>query len=81
MTKSRDETREQLAQAQKQCKVLEKDLAGVKSQLAQEQRAKKQMQRDQQAAMSFANAFQNGSNQSAIDFYKRKVSRAIGCAL
>jgi len=76
MTKSRDEATEQLDRAGERCKVLENDLVGVKSQLAKEQQAKKQMERDQQAAKSLANAFRSG-NHSDVDFYKRKVCSVI----
>ncbi|CAJ1934348.1 unnamed protein product [Cylindrotheca closterium] len=73
MTKSRDEARQRLSKTEKRCKLLEKDLAGVKSKLAQELQAKKQMQHHQQAAESLKNAF-HGGNQSNIDYYKRKVT-------
>ena len=77
MTKSRDEAKQKLVKTEKRCKLLEQDLAGVKSKLAQEQQATKQMERHQQAAKSLANAF-HGGNQSNVDFYKRKVSAGFG---
>ncbi|KAL3944619.1 MAG: hypothetical protein SGBAC_001279, partial [Bacillariaceae sp.] len=73
MTKSRDETKQEFDKAEKRCTLLEKELSAVKSKLAQEQQARKQMERDQQAAKSLANAF-HGGNQSKVDFYKRKVT-------
>lgn len=80
MKKSRDEARQMLVKAEKQCKFLEKNLAEVKSELRQEQQAKKQLERDQQAAKSLANAF-HGGNQSSVVFYKRKVSLGLTSAL
>ena len=78
MTKFRDDAKEEFARAEKRYKVLEKELVGMKSKLGKEQQARKQMERDQLAAISLANSFHTGT-QSDVDFYKRKVRLIIGC--
>ena len=73
---SRDEMKGELASAQRRCKLLGDDLTDTKAKLSKVQQEKMQVERDQQATMSLANALQ-GNAHSDVDFYKRKVSNIL----
>eukprot|EP00980_Cylindrotheca_fusiformis_P010008 scaffold2214_cov139-Cylindrotheca_fusiformis.AAC.5 len=73
MTAKRDEIMEEHAQTEQRANLLDADLADTKAKLTRVQQEKMQVERDQQATMSLANALQ-GNNQSDVDYYKRKVS-------
>ena len=76
MTSARDELKNELVSSQRRCKLLGDDLTDTKAKLSRVQQEKMQVERDQQATMSLANALQ-GNAHSDVDFYKRKVSSIL----